>query len=187
MPDEPEVLGLLALMLLIEARRAARISATGELVQLGQQDRGLWDTQLISEGQALVRRCLRINRPGPYQMQAAINAVHTDAPTAAQTDWTQILQLYEQLLTLTPTPVVALNRAVALAEVEGPQAGLVALERVALDDYYLLHATRADFLTRLGRSAEAVAAYDAAIDRTANAVERAFLRQRRDAITAQRA
>src|SRR5947199_10340928 len=122
MPDEPEVLGLLALMLLVESRRAARTTSDGDLVPLADQDRGLWDRRLIAEGQAMVRRCLRRNQPGPYQIQAAINAVHSDAPSADATDWSQILQLYDQLLLRTPSPVVALNRAVALAEVEGPAA-----------------------------------------------------------------
>jgi RNA polymerase sigma-70 factor (ECF subfamily) len=183
MPDEPEVLGLLGLMLLIEARRAARTSADGELVRLADQDRGQWDRALIVEGQAMVRHCLRLNRPGPYQLQAAINAVHSDAPTAAETDWGQILQLYDQLLALAPGPVVALNRAVAVAEVEGPEAALGLVDRLDLGEYRLFHAIRADLLRRLGRSAEAAAAYEAAIRRTNNAVERGFLQRQRDGLT----
>jgi RNA polymerase sigma-70 factor, ECF subfamily len=181
MPDEPEVMGLLALMLLVEARRAARTTAGGDLVRLADQDRGRWDRDLIAEGQAIVRRCLRRDRPGPYQVQAAINAVHSDAPTAADTDWGQILQLYDQLLHLTPSPVVALHRAVAVAEVEGPEAALALVDGLRLDAYHLFHAVRADLLRRLGRDAEAALAYEAAIARTGNAAERAFLeRARRD-------
>jgi RNA polymerase sigma-70 factor (ECF subfamily) len=183
MPDEPEVLGLLALMLLIEARRAARTTPEGELVRLADQDRGRWQRALITEGQALVRRCLRLNRPGPYQLQAAINAVHSDAPTAAETDWGQILQLYDQLLALAPGPIVALNRAVAVAEVEGPQAALGLVDRLDLDEYRLFHAIRADLLRRLGRVAEAAAAYQAAIGRTDNAVERDFLQRQHQELT----
>jgi RNA polymerase sigma-70 factor, ECF subfamily len=181
MPDEPEVTGLLALMLLIAARRPARTGPDGSLVPLPEQDRTLWDADLITEGQALVRSCLQRNVPGPYQVQAAINAVHGDAPSAAQTDWHQILALYDQLLALEPSPVVALNRAVALAEVSGPEAGLAALERLDLDGYYLFHAVRADLLRRLGRRSEAAAAYDAALARTDNEAERTFLLRARDA------
>jgi len=175
MPDEPEVLGLLALMLLIESRRATRTGPDGSLVLLAYQDRGAWDRELIAEGQAIVRACLRRDQPGPYQIQAAINAVHSDAPTAATTDWWQILQLYDQLLALTPTPVVALHRAVAVAEVDGAEAALALLEDLDLDAYHLFHAVRADLLRRLGRDAEAAVAYDAAIARTGNAAERDFL------------
>jgi RNA polymerase sigma-70 factor (ECF subfamily) len=182
MPDEPEVMGLLGLMLLVEARRPSRTTAAGELVRLADQERGRWDRALVAEGQAIVRRCLRLNRPGPYQIQAAINAVHSDAPTAAATDWRQILHLYDQLLALTPSPVVALNRAVALAEVEGPAAALQSVDGLALGDYYLFHAIRADLLRRLGRDAEAALAYGAAIDRTENAAEREFLRRGRAAL-----
>jgi len=178
MPDEPEVLGLLALMLLIDARRPARTGASGELVLLTDQDRTLWDRARIAEGQEIVRRCLRINRPGPYQIQAAINAVHSDAPSAAETDWGQIVQLYDLLLTLAPGPVAALNRAIAVAELEGPEAGLAAVNGLDLDRYYLFHAVRADLLRRLGRRKEAAAAYQTAIARTENAVERAFLEDR---------
>jgi len=178
MPDEPEALGLLALMLLTESRRAARTSADGTLVLLADQDRTRWDRALIAEGQALVRQCLRRGQPGPYQVQAAINAVHSDAPAAAATDWRQILRLYDQLLAVAPSPVVALNRAVAVAEVDGPAAALAVidgLEPGSLGGYYLFHAIRADLLRRLGRAAEADAAYDRAIARTGNAAERAYL------------
>jgi RNA polymerase sigma-70 factor (ECF subfamily) len=179
MPDEPEVRGLLALLLLIQSRRAARTGPDDDLVLLADQDRSLWDRDLIAEGQAIVRACLRRNQPGPYQIQAAINAVHSDAPTAADTDWRQILQLYDQLLALAPGPVAALNRAVAVAEVEGPQAALDALAGLSLDGYHLFHGIRADLLRRLGRYAEAAQAYDTAIALTANAAEQAFLRRRR--------
>jgi RNA polymerase sigma-70 factor, ECF subfamily len=175
MPDEPEVIGLLALLLLTESRRPARTAPDGSLVLLPDQDRGLWDRQLIAEGQALVRACLRRNQPGPYQIQAAINAVHSDAPTAAQTDWGQILALYDQLLAVAPTPVVALNRAVALAEVKGPEVALAAVDDLDLPDYHLFHSTRADLLRRLGRHAEAAGAYDRAGALAANAAERTFL------------
>ncbi|MGW5218548.1 RNA polymerase sigma factor [Nocardia sp. NPDC004085] len=179
MPDEPEVTGLLALMLLSESRRDARTGADGSLVPLAEQDRGRWDRGLIAEGHALVRQCLRRDRPGPYQVQAAINAVHADAPTAAATDWTQILRLYDQLAALTPSPVVALNRAVAVAEVHGPATALALVDALPLAGYHLFHAIRADLLARLGRTEEAVAAYDAAIARTENAAERDFLTRRR--------
>ena len=180
MPDEPEVMGLLALVLLIHARSAARTTAAGALVVLADQDRARWDRDLIAEGQAIVRACLRRNQPGPYQIQAAINAVHSDAPTAADTDRQQILQLYDQLLVLAPTPIAALNRAVAVAEVHGPQEALDVLADLSLDGYYLFHAIRADLLRRLGRNADAALAYAAAAARTANAAERAFLRQRQE-------
>ncbi|SBT42489.1 RNA polymerase sigma factor [Micromonospora auratinigra] len=180
MPDEPEVLGLLALMLLTDARRAARTGPDGTLVPLPAQDRARWDRALIGEGQALVRRCLRRDRPGPYQIQAAINAVHSDAPTAADTDWRQILALYDQLLAYAPGPVVALHRAVALAEVHGPAAALAELDRLDLPGYHVLHAVRADLLRRLDRTDEAVVAYDAAIACTDNVAEREFLRRSRD-------
>ncbi len=183
MPDEPEVLGLLALMLLLHSRRAARTTAKGELVPLPEQDRGLWDHDLIAEGRALVRQCLRRNQPGPYQLQAAINAVHSDAPTASETDWNQILALYDQLLTFTPTAVVALNRAVAVAEVHGPRKALELIDGLPLAGYYLHHAIRADLLRRLSQPHEATAAYQAAIDRTDNAAEIRFLKSRIAAIT----
>ena len=177
MPDEPEVLGLLALMLLIESRRPARVGAKGELVRLADQDRVLWDRDLIAEGQGIVRQCLRRGQPGPYQIQAAINAVHADAAAVSVTDWNQILQLYDQLLAIAPGPVVALNRAVAVAEVAGPQAALTLVDGLApaLDGYYLMHAIRADLLRRLGQDNKAALAYDAAIARTANSAERDLL------------
>ncbi|MFC7550179.1 RNA polymerase sigma factor [Plantactinospora sp. GCM10030261] len=178
MPDEPEVLGLLALMLLIQSRRAARTTSAGGLVPLADQDRDRWDRELIAEGQAIVRRCLRRDRPGPYQIQAAIQAVHADAAEASRTDWAQILRLYDHLLTLTPGPVVALHRAVALAEVRGPAAALAEVDRLDLPGYHLIHAIRADLLRRLGRRDEAVRAYRTAIAETDNAAERAFLAAR---------
>jgi RNA polymerase sigma-70 factor, ECF subfamily len=179
MPDEPEVMGLLALMLLVSSRRAARATPDGDLVVLADQDRSRWDGDRIAEGQAIVRRCLRRNRPGPYQVQAAINAVHSDAPAAAATDWWQILELYDQLMEVAGSPVVALNRAVAVAEVEGPEAALALVDGLDLDGYHLFHAIRADLLRRLGRDAEAALAYEAAIARTENAAERAFLERGR--------
>ena len=182
MPDEPEVMGLLGLLLLAQSRRNARTSPDGALMTLAEQDRALWDRGLIAEGQAIVRACLRRDQPGPYQVQAAINAVHSDAPAAADTDWHQILQLYDQLMVLAPTAVIALNRAVAVAEVDGPQAGLAAIEGLDLDSYYLFHAIRADFLRRLQRAADAAQAYDAAIARAGNAAERSFLPHRRNAL-----
>jgi RNA polymerase sigma-70 factor (ECF subfamily) len=178
LPDEPEVMGLLALMLLVESRRAARTTITGDLVPLPEQDRSLWDRGLIAEGQAMVRACLRRNEPGVYQVQAAINAVHADASSAALTDWRQVRLLYDRLLTLDPSPVVALNRAVAVAEVEGPQAALALVDALDLDGYHLYHAVRADLLVRAGRRAEALAAYERAIPLTDNAAERAFLARR---------
>jgi RNA polymerase sigma-70 factor (ECF subfamily) len=182
MPDEPEVMGLLALMLLVESRRTTRTSGDGGLVLLADQDRGLWDRELIAEGQAIVRQCLARDQPGPYQIQAAINAVHSDAPAASLTDWWQILRLYDQLLALAPTPVVALNRAVAVAEVEGPDAALALVEGLELDGYHLYHAIRADLLRRLGRNAEAAQAYEAAIARTGNAAERDLLERGRQSL-----
>jgi RNA polymerase sigma-70 factor (ECF subfamily) len=182
MPDEPEVLGLLALMLLVEARRPARTGSDGALVPLPEQDRSLWDRGLIVEGQAIVRLCLRRNVPGPYQLQAAINAVHADAASAEVTDWRQILTLYDQLTAFDRSPVVVLNRAVAVAEVEGVDVALASIEESPLDSYYLLHAVRAEFLRRLGRAEQAVAAYDAALELTDNEAERAFLCRARDAV-----
>ena len=179
MPDEPEVLGLLALLLLTESRRSARVASDGSVALLPDQDRSRWDRGLIAEGQALVRACLRRDMPGPFQIQAAINAVHSDAPTAADTDWHQILQLYDQLLAATPTPVVALNRAVALAELEGPAVALAAIEGLDLDAYAPFHVTRGELLARLGRADEAADAYDRAIALTANETERRFLVARR--------
>jgi len=183
LPDEPEVLGLLALMLLVASRRPSRTTAEGDLVLLADQDRSRWDPELIAEGQALVQACLRRNQPGPYQLQAAINAVHSDAPVAAATDWRQILLLYTQLLALTPSPIVALNRAVALAEVEGPMVALGAVDDLPLGNYYLFHAVRADLLRRLHRYAEASLAYDDALALTTNAAERAFLQRARQGLT----
>jgi RNA polymerase sigma-70 factor (ECF subfamily) len=175
MPDEPEVLGLLALMLLIEARREARTNDDRTMVLLSDQDRTRWDRALIGEGHALVRRCLRRNQPGVYQLQAAINAVHSDADTAAATDWHQVLALYDQLLALAPTPVVALNRAVAVAEVHGAALALAAIDGLALADYHLYHAVRADLLVRLERSDEARVAYDRAYDLAMNTAEKKLL------------
>ena len=175
MPDEPEAAGLLALMLLIEARRPARTDADGALVLLADQDRSQWDRALISEGQSIVRQCLRRDQPGPYQIQAAINAVHSDAPTTAATDWGQIVALYDQLVRIAPSPVAALNRAVAVAEVAGPREALGLLEDLELDRYYLFHAIRADLLRRAGAESQAVASYDTAIELASNAAERDFL------------
>jgi RNA polymerase sigma-70 factor (ECF subfamily) len=182
MPDEPEVKGLLALMLLVESRRVTRTTPAGDLVLLADQDRALWDRALIAEGQAIVRQCLRRNRPGPYQIQAAINAVHSDARTAAATDWRQVLALYDQLQALAPSPVVALNRAVAVAEVDGAGAALTLVESLDLASYHLFHAIRADLLRRLGREVEAAAAYATAMELTDNAAERDFLRRRRKSL-----
>ena len=201
MPDEPEVIGLLALMLLTESRRTARTAPDGSLVLLADQDRSRWDRGLIAEGQALVRQCLRRGQPGPYQIQAAINAVHADTVhadtvpgdtadgAAGATDWGQILQLYDQLQAVAPSPVVALHRAVAVAEVDGPASALALVDELghpagqgsgpSLDGYHLFHAIRADLLRRLGRTGEAAAAYDAALACTANAAERDFLRRQR--------
>jgi len=184
MPDEPEALGLLALMLLTDARRDARTTGTGDLILLADQDRDRWDGALIAEGQALVRRCLRRDRPGPYQIQAAIQAVHSDAASAEATDWRQIVMLYDQLLAVSPSPVVALNRAVAVAEVDGPELALALVDRNALKDFYLFHAIRADLLRRLGRDGEAAQAYRAAIERAGNAAERDFLERRLRALAA---
>ena len=183
LPEEPEVTGLLALLLLTEARREARVRG-GELVRLDDQDRGGWDRALIAEGHALVRECLARNRPGRYQILAAINAVHTDAPTAEATDWSQVAALYDQLVRLDPSPIVALNRAVAIAELDGPAVGLAEVDRLVvaapvLSSYHAFHATRADLLRRLGRSADAREAYDAALAVCDNTAERAYLTRRR--------
>ncbi|MEV4314755.1 RNA polymerase sigma factor [Actinocrispum sp. NPDC049592] len=175
MPDEPEVAGLLALMLLIESRRPSRIRPDGSLVVLAEQDRTQWDQALIQEGQDLLRWCLRRDHPGPYQLQAAINAVHADAATAQDTDWPQILTLYDHLYALTPTPVVALNRAIAVAEVHGPASALVLIDALDLDGYYAFHATRADLLHQLGRHSEASAAYQRAGALAPTEAERVFL------------
>jgi RNA polymerase sigma-70 factor (ECF subfamily) len=182
MPDEPEVLGLLALLLLTESRRDARTAADGTMVLLPDQDRACWDRALIAEGQAIVRRCLRRNQPGPYQIQAAINAVHSDAATAAETDWGQVLQLYDQLLAITPNAVVALNRAVAVAELQGPEPALAIVDALDLGSYHLFHATRAELLVRLHRYDEAARAYDRAIALANNVAEQAHLRQRRQTL-----
>jgi len=187
MPGEPEAQGLLALLLLLHARSAARVSAAGSLARLAEQDRRLWDRDMITEGQAIVRVCVQRAHPGPYQIQAAINAVHSVAPSFASTDWRAILTLYDQLCALAPTPVVALNRAVALAEVRGPVAGLAAVDELrspALDSYYLFHAARADLLRRLGHGEEAAAAYNVAHSLTSNPVEQAFLDAQRAAVLA---
>jgi RNA polymerase sigma-70 factor, ECF subfamily len=182
MPEEPEVMGLLALMLLIDSRRAARLTADGQMVLLQDQDRARWDRHLIGEGQDLVRLCIVRNRPGPYQIQAAINAVHSDAASVEATDWRQILQLYDQLMALAPNAVTALNRAVAVAEVQGLNEALTAVDRLDLGDYYLFHAIRADLLRRLGRNAEAKRAYGAAIARSDNTAEKTYLQRRLQAL-----
>ena len=182
MPDEPEVIGLLALMLLTEARSPARTAADGSLVLLADQDRTRWDGALVDEGQQMVRACLRRNRPGPYQIQAAINAVHADAATTEDTDWRQVLALYDQLLAHSPTPVVALNRAVAVAEVEGPEAALRIVDGLDLDQYHLYHSTRAALLERLDRPREAFAAYTRARDLAPSEPERRFLDTRMAAL-----
>ena len=183
LPDDGEVAGLLALMLLIEARRTARVSSTGELVTLDHQDRGSWDTDLINDGHALVRERLAIGQaPGRYQVLAAINAVHTDARDVRDTDWSQVVALYDQLARLDQSPVVVLNRAVAVAELDGPHVALAQVEAIAepLDGYHAFHATRADLLRRLGRSADARTAYDRAIGLAGNTAEAAYLTRRRD-------
>jgi RNA polymerase sigma-70 factor, ECF subfamily len=175
MPDEPEVAGLLALLLLTESRRASRTRPDGSLVLLGDQDRTHWEWALIEEGQAIVRACLRRNQPGPYQLQAAINAVHADADKIEDTDWVQIVALYDQLLAVAPTPVVGLNRAIAIGEVRGPGAALALVEQLDLDNYYAFHATRADLLRRLGRDGEAAVAYERAAALAPTEAERDFL------------
>jgi RNA polymerase sigma-70 factor (ECF subfamily) len=178
MPDEPEALGLLALMLLIQARRETRTTPAGDLVLLNDQDRTCWDRRMIDAGQALVRKCRSRGQPGPYQIQAAINAVHSDAPTAQDTDWAQILTLYDQLSAIAPGPVVSLHRAVAAAEVHGPAAALAVIDDLQLERYHLFHAIRADLLRRLRRYNDAATAYEAALERTNNAAERRFLKHR---------
>lgn len=175
MPDEPEVGGLLALLLLTESRRSSRLQSDGTLVLLSEQDRTQWDRALIAEGHAIVRRCLRRNQPGPYQVQAAINAVHADAPTFADTEWPQIVALYDQLLAIAPTPVVALNRAVAIGEMYGAATALALVEELNLADYYPFHAVRADLLQRVGRESEAVEAYEKAAVAASTDAERDFL------------
>lgn len=180
MPDEPEAVGLLALLLLTEARRPARTASDGSMVRLADQDRSRWDRALIDEGHDLVRACLRRNQPGPFQVQAAVAAVHADAARAEDTDWDQVVQLYDLLLDLRPNAVVALNRAVAVGERDGAAAGLAALADVAgLDDYQPFHAAHADLLARAGDAGAAAAAYDRALALTTNAAERAFLTARR--------
>ncbi len=184
-PDEPEAIGLLALMLLTESRRPSRTAANGTMVRLADQDRTRWDRTLISEGHGLVVGCLRLNRPGSFQIQAAIAAVHADAPNAESTDWLQIIALYNQLYALRPNPVVALNRSVAVAELHGPVEGLAGLAEIdpaSLDNYQPYHAARADLLARAGRHDEAEAAYDRAIELTRNSVERDFLVRQRAAL-----
>ena len=176
MPDEPEVAGLLALLLLTESRRSSRLRPDGSLVVLGEQDRTHWNRALIQEGQAILRRWLHRNQPGPYQLQAAINAVHADAATVEETDWSQIVALYDQLLGVAPTPVVALNRAIAIGELQGPATALPLVEELDLDSYYAFHATRADLLRRLGRHREAAAAYQRAAAMAPTEAEREFLR-----------
>jgi RNA polymerase sigma-70 factor (ECF subfamily) len=182
MPDEPEALGLLALMLLTDARRPARTAADGSMVRLADQDRSRWHRALIAEGHDLVRACLRRNQPGPFQIQAAIAAVHADAPTAAATDWSQIVALYDQLYACRPDPVVAMNRAIAVGERDGTAAGLAALDGIdaePLAAYQPYHAARADLLARAGRIEQALAAYDEALALTTNPGERRFLAARR--------
>lgn len=186
LPDEEEVLGLLALLLLVDARRAARSDAAGALIPLPDQDRSLWDAAKIAEGHAIVRDCLLRGRPGPYQLQAAIQAVHDDASSADATDWSQIVALYDQLLRVAPTPVIALNRAVAVAELDGPEAALAAIDplRAPLERFYLLHGVRAGLLARLGRTTEAAEEYDTAASLCTGDAERDFLQRRRDALSA---
>ncbi len=176
MPDEPEVAGLLALLLLTESRRSSRTAVDGSVVLLGEQDRSRWDQALIEEGQAIVRACVRLNQPGSYQLQAAINAVHAEVPSIEETDWFQIVALYDQLLAISPTPVVAMNRAIAIGEVRGPSAALALVDELALDNYYSFHATRADLLARVGRDREATVEYERAADMAPTDAERDFLR-----------
>jgi len=181
MPSDGEVAGLLALMLLIEARRTARVSASGALVSLAEQDRSAWDRELIAEGHALVRARLASGQaPGRYQILAAINAVHTDAGDVSETDWSQVIALYDQLVRLDPSPIVRLNRAIAVAEVDGPQVAAAEVDALPLEDYHVFHATRADLLRRLGRHEESRAAYDRAISLAGNTAETAYLIRRRD-------
>src|SRR5205814_916408 len=184
LPSDPEVLGLLALMLLVESRRTVRTTPEGDLVRLADQDRSLWNRELIGEGLICLREALERQQLGPYQLQAAIQAVHSEAVTAAATDWPRILQLYDRLLDVSPSPIIELNRAVALAEVEGPKAALIAVDRLSLERSHVFHAIRANLLRRLGRDREAVNAYDEAIARAENAREREFLRRSRAALTA---
>ena len=178
MPEQEEAAGLLALMLLVDARRNARTDAHGAFVRLAEQDRALWDGEMIAEGQGLLRECLRRNRPGPYQLQAAINAVHADATKAGDTDWRQILALYDQLMAITPNPVIALNRAVVVAEIEGEEIALKLVDELRLDRYHLWHAVRADLLRRMDRHGDAIAAYESAISLCENEREKEFLEKR---------
>ena len=178
LPDDPEVTGLLALMLLTDARREARVRG-GQLVPLDEQDRAGWDRVAIAEGHRLVRECLALNRPGRYQILAAIGAVHTDAPSADTVDYAQVVALYDQLLAIDPSPIVRLNRAVAVAELDGPEVALALVDPLPLTDYHPFHATRAHLLRRLGRTAEAKAEYDAAIAASGNSAERAYLTRKR--------
>jgi RNA polymerase sigma-70 factor (ECF subfamily) len=184
LPSDPEVLGLLALMLLVESRRTVRTTPEGDLVRLADQDRSRWNRELIAEGLICLRDALERQQLGPYQLQAAIQAVHSQAATAAATDWRRILQLYDRLLDVSPSSVIELNRAVALAEVEGPKAALIAVDRLSLERSHVFHAIRADLLRRLGRDRDAVDAYDNAIAHAENAREREFLVRTRDALTA---
>ncbi|MEP6853599.1 MAG: DUF6596 domain-containing protein, partial [bacterium] len=186
MPQDGEAAGLLALMLLTEARRTARVSASGELVALDEQDRGAWDPALIAEGHRLVRERLVASAagvaPGRYQILAAINAVHTSARDVRDTDWSQVLALYDQLIRLDPSPIIALNRAIAVAEFDGPEVALAAVDRLedALAGYHPYHATRAELLRRLGQSQQSRAAYDKAIELAGNTAETAYLTRRRN-------
>jgi RNA polymerase sigma-70 factor (ECF subfamily) len=181
LPQDSEVLGLLALMLLIDARREAR-TAGGDMVLLSDQDRALWNEPQLDEGRALLRICLSRNRPGPYQLQAAINAVHSDASSAARTDWRQILELYDQLMAIAPSAVVALNRAVAVAEVHGVEHALQLVDAIDLPKYHLYHAVRADLLRRIGRTADAASAYQLALENCANKMQRDFLMRQRQSL-----
>lgn len=178
LPGDPEVTGLLALMLLTDARRAARVRG-GQLVPLDEQDRAGWDRTAIAEGHRLVRECLAVNRPGRYQILAAIGAVHTDAPSADTVDYAQVVALYDQLLAIDPSPIVRLNRAIAVAELDGPAVALALVDPLSLDGYHPWHAVRAHLLRRLGRTDEAKAAYDAALAATGNSAERAYLTRKR--------
>ena len=182
LPNEPEALGLLALTLLLESRRPARTATDGSMILLADQERALWDSSLIAEGQSLVRACLRENRPGPCQIQAAINAVHSAAPRANETDWSQIVSLYDHLFSLTPTPIVALNRAIAIAELGEIAEALAIIDALPLSEYHLFHATRADLLRRLGHRQDAIAAYESALDLATNQAEARFLKKRRDGL-----
>jgi RNA polymerase sigma-70 factor (ECF subfamily) len=178
LPHDPEVRGLLALMLLVDARREARTDAAGRFVALDRQDRQAWNREKIVEGQVLLRECLRVGRPGPYQLQAAINAVHADAPDSASTDWRQIRALYDQWMAIAPSAVVALNRAVVVAEIDGPATALVLVDELRLPNYHLFHAVRADLLRRMGERERAAEAYREAIRRCGNEREREFLEGR---------